>query len=222
MTKKFEGFSREAVQFLVDLKANNNREWFAEHKQVYETEIKKPAGVFCAEMRDELQRMSGMEHSSKIFRIHRDVRFSKDKTPYKAHLHILFAPLEDSAGLPVSPPRWFFGLMPDHVTFGAGVFSFEKSALETYRARIAGADGEALAKLLAGLKKSGMRLPEAQLKRVPAGFDKDHPRGALLRRKGLAVWKDLDGVDAVSGPGTTSTCVGELKRLKPVFDWLMG
>ena len=76
MSAQFSGFSHEAVQFLRDLKANNNREWFAEHKQVYETEIKKPAGAFCAEMRDELERMSGMEHSSKIFRIHRDVRFS--------------------------------------------------------------------------------------------------------------------------------------------------
>jgi uncharacterized protein (TIGR02453 family) len=215
---EFPGFSKQAIQFLSDLKANNNREWFAENKTVYEQEIKRPARFFCDFMCDQLQGLTGTPHSSKIFRIHRDVRFSKDKTPYKAHLHILFAPQTDMP----SPPRWFFGLMPDSATLGVGVFSFEKPQLDEYRRRVAGENGAKLAKLLGSLLSDGAHMYDPALKRVPTGFPKDHPRADLLRRKGLAVWHDFESVDAVTGPQTLKNCRAGFKRLKPVYDWMLG
>jgi len=218
MNSEFPGFSKNAVQFLADLKANNTREWFAENKTIYEQEIKQPASFFCEFMCDQLRDLTGTQHSSKVFRIHRDVRFSKDKTPYKPHLHILFAPQTDMS----APPRWFFGLMPENATLGVGVFSFEKDQLDAYRKRVAGEDGAKLAELLDGLLAGGARMYEPALKRVPSGFPKDHPRAELLRRKGVAVWSDFDTTDPITGPRAIETCHAGYERLKPVYDWMMG
>ena len=85
-------FPGEAVQFLQDLKNNNTRDWFTQNKSTYEQVIKQPAQAYCELMCAELTSLTSMPHQSKIFRVHRDVRFSKDKTPYNAHLHISFFP----------------------------------------------------------------------------------------------------------------------------------
>ncbi|MGI9491073.1 MAG: DUF2461 domain-containing protein [Geminicoccaceae bacterium] len=215
--KKFSGFSKDAVRFLKDLKANNNREWFNANKKIYETEIKKPAKAFCEAMTEDLSKLTGRDHSSKIFRIHRDVRFSKDKTPYNTHLHIGFMPTSEMN----SPPCWFFGLDTEKLTLGTGIFAFDKPALETFRERVAGSEGPKLAKLLGKLEANGMRVSGAELKRVPPGYPKDHPQAELLCRKGLAVWVDSGGADQATNADLVKSCRSSFKQLKPVFDWLM-
>ncbi len=212
----FEGFSKEAIKFLKDLKANNNREWFTEHKKVYETEVKGPAQHFCDEMSTALQKLTGAPHGSKVFRIHRDVRFSKDKTPYNAHLHISFFPVEGAD----HPPHWFFGLDPTSLTVGVGNFMFEKGRLESFRRRVDGKEGATLAKTLAKLEKGGVRLGRIDLKRVPAPYDKDHPQGDLLRRKGLSAWVDFKDTKPATSKDVIKTCAASFKKIKPVYDWL--
>ena len=213
----FEGFSKEAIGFLADLKANNNREWFTEHKKIYEKEIKSPTRHFCDDMAASLRKLTGTPHESKVFRIHRDVRFSKDKTPYNAHLHISFIPQTDAA----SPPHWFFGLDPASLTVGVGNFIFEKGQLEVYRKRVDGKDGAALSKTLTKLEKNGVRLGKTDLKRVPPPFDKDHPQGDLLKRKGLSAWIDFEDASAALDKSVIKTCTANFKKIKPVYDWLM-
>jgi len=210
------GFPDETVDFLRDLKANNDREWFARNKSAYEQAIKGPAKDFCARMVDELQALTGMAHGAKIFRIHRDLRFSKDKRPYNTHLHITFSPLQ-SRGL---APAWFFGLDPDELTLGTGAFGFEKPGLETYRNCVLGPEGEKLDALLDGLLRDGMRQGEPELKRVPAGFPPDHARGRLLRRKGLTIWRHFGGTEVATGAGALAECVAAYRAMKPVYDWL--
>jgi len=216
-TKTFAGFSGDAVQFLKDLKANNKREWFNANKKVYETEIKKPAETFCEAMIKDLDGLTGRTHSSKIFRIHRDVRFSKDKTPYNTHLHIGFMPTSDMA----APPSWFFGLDTEKLTLGTGIFGFDKPELETFRERVAGSDGVELTKLLKKLEKQGMRISGAELKRVPAGYPKDHPQAELLCRKGLSAWVDIGDPSQATKADLVKSCHASFKELKPVFDWLI-
>ncbi|HUS53187.1 MAG TPA: DUF2461 domain-containing protein, partial [Thermohalobaculum sp.] len=152
------GFPVETVAFLRDLKANNDREWFARHKSVHESAVQGPAKAFCAQVTDALHGLTGMAHGWKIFRIHRDVRFSKDKTPYNAHLHVSFIPAQ-SRGL---APVWHFGLDPDEMALGVGAFGFDKPGLERYRARVVGSDGDDLRALLGGLVRGGMRLSEPE------------------------------------------------------------
>lgn len=212
----FDGFSTDAVRFLRELKANNSRDWFAENKPIYEQEIKAPAKIFCDDMATALQKLTGIVHGSKVFRINRDIRFSKDKTPYNAHLHISFVPQGDSA----HPPHWFFGLDPTSLTLGVGNFMFEKSQLDGFRKRVAEKDGAVLAKTLTKLEKAGVRLGTIDLKRVPAPYEKDHPHGDLLRRKGLSAWVDFKDTKPATDKAVIKNCLDGFKKVKPVFDWL--
>ena len=210
---EFDHFSDAALTFLSDLAAHNRRDWFTAHKQIYETEIKEPAKRFGAAMTDALHDLTGQIHSAKIYRINRDVRFSKDKTPYNAHLHLSFAPEADCAG----PPMWFFGLSPDKLTVGCGVFQYAKDDLATFRAKMDGPAGRALIRLTAELRARGLRVGEPDLKRVPPGFDARHPNAEALRRKGFSSWKDLEGSSFATAPRLVPRTVEELQALLPVF-----
>lgn len=212
----FNGFSAQALAFLEDLEAHNDRVWFAEHKDIHEAEVKQPASVFAELIATHLETRTGIPHNAKVFRIHRDVRFSKDKRPYNAHLHIAFkphSPLE-------MPPMWFFGLDPRKVSLGCGVFAFGKQELVDFRDRVAGAEGADLVRSLDRLRAQGARLGEPALKRVPPGYDKQHARADLLRHKGLAVWFDFEDRAWVTATDVVPRTLAEFDRLRPVFDWL--
>ena len=214
----FPGFPKEAVKFLSDLNANNTRDWFTANKVTYEAAIKQPAAGFCEAMSARLEKMTGTPCKSKIFRIHRDLRFSKDKTPYNAHLHISFTPETGQT----SPPCWFFGLEPNRIVLGGGTFGFDKQALDAFRERVDGPDGKKLTKLLEKLETKGARTGEPDLKRVPSGYAQDHPHADLLRRKGISAWLDIKDTKSASSPEFVASCHQNFKMLKPVHQWLVG
>lgn len=172
-----------ARAFLKELKANNNRDWFQEHKKDYEAAIKNPGTALGQEMAARLLKLTGKEATPKQFRINRDIRFSKDKTPYNTHLHLLWT---DGSG-----PGFFFGVSPEYVTAGCGVMGLQKDRLDAYRKAV-DRHGSKLATDIESLTNIGYRLDEPELKRVPAPFDKDHAHGELLKRKSLALWSDLN------------------------------
>lgn len=178
-TKNTAIFPRDTVDFLQALKANNNRDWFKANKERYEAAIKWPAEAFSDEMVRRLEKLTKIAHTGKVFRIHRDVRFSKDKTPYNAHLRVSFTPRHGTA----DPPAWFFGVDPQGCAMGAGYLAFDKQRLDSFRSRIDKLAGKSLIKLLDRLRKDGFRISEPELKRVPSPFAGDHPRADLLRRK---------------------------------------
>lgn len=210
---KFESFSPEALGFLRDLRANNTKEWFAANKAIYETHLKEASRQFADDMATALRVLTGQTHSSKIFRIHRDVRFSKDKTPYNAHLHIAFSP----DGKADQPPMWFFGLSPDDLALGCGVFQYEKEALAAFRTEMAGPKGAELTKLTAEMRKRGFRVGDPELKRVPSGYNKDHPNEEALRRKGFTVWTDLGNSAFAIEPNLIERTIELFEDLLPVF-----
>lgn len=212
----FNSFSPEALSFLGDLKANNTKEWFTANKSIYEAHLKEPGKRFADAMTLSLRDLTGQDHVSKIFRIHRDVRFSKDKTPYNAHLHMAFTP-DGTAG---QPPMWFFGLSPDRLSLGCGVFQYEKEALTDFRSAMAGSKGADLIRLTAELRAAGTRIPDPDLKRVPAGFDKHHPNGEALRRKGFAAWIDMGDPTFAVGPHLVERTTEQFFKLMPVFQLL--
>lgn len=209
-------FPDETVRFLADLKANNNRDWFTGNKALYEQAVKRPAEAYCEQICEQLRGLTGKPHKAKVFRIYRDVRFSKDKTPYNTHLHISFQP-PDGTG---AEPAWFFALEPGKLIFGAGTFAFDKPVLERFRRAVGDGRGGELAALLQALGKEGHRLSEPELKRVPRGFDPDMAHADLLRRKGLTAWLDTGDTQIASRPGLISHSAGAYQKLKPFFDWL--
>src|SRR5689334_11681880 len=167
---KFTGFPPEAVEFLEKLEANNNRDWFKANKKTYDEAIVEPMELLLVELDDRFG--SG---SSKVFRIYRDVRFSKDKTPYKTWQAAHFA-----AG--------YLSLNADGLYMGTGAYMMDSPMVARYRNAIADdKTGTEFVKLTAAIRKKGYTVEGHgdALKRVPPGFDKDHPRGELLKEKSV-------------------------------------
>ncbi|HEY3950058.1 DUF2461 domain-containing protein [Phenylobacterium sp.] len=220
-TARFAGFPPEAMRFLGELKANNDRDWFTAHRGVYDTAIRAPAEAFVAVALPEIEALAQGPVSAKIFRIHRDVRFSKDKSPYNAHLHIGFA-LEPRPGEGRAPRcGFYFGLEPERLHLGAGMFEFDGEALDRYRAAVADeAEGGALGKLIEGLARDGCRLNDPQLKRTPAPYAPDHPRGDLLRRKGLAAWREITDRSLIESHALFDETLAAFRRLASLNAWI--
>ena len=167
-------FLPQALAFLTDLAAHNDRDWFKAQQTRYETELKRPAEAFLDQLSAPLSRFAGAPVTAKLFRLHRDLRFSRDKTPYHSHLHLSWRAEDGSA--------WMFGLSRAYCCAGVGVMQFTKPQLGAWRNAVA-AEGF--------VDLSAWRLDPPELKRIPAPHPQDHPQGDLLRRKGLVIWHDL-------------------------------
>ncbi len=208
MSDPFSQLIPEARTFLAELSHNNTRDWFTENKPRYEAQLKTPA----LHLLDLISAHVGNGVTTKLFRPQRDVRFSKDKTPYNTHLHMLWM-------LPGSGtrPALFFGIGLDYVSVGGGIMGFDKAALTDWRATVDGPFGPELADAINTLIAKGFRLSEPELKRVPAPYDKEHPHGDLLRRKSLTLWNDLPDI-RFDAP--TDAITETLNNLRPLFDAL--
>jgi len=216
MDAPFLGFP-ETQGFLRELRANNERAWFNAHKADYERVFKAPAEAFVAELRPRLEALAGVPLGGKLFRIHRDVRFSKDKSPYNTHLHLGFQH-QRAGGEPRRRGGFYFGLDPEILTLGVGAFDFGPADLERYRKAVADdAWGGDLAELVTGL---GARQHDADLKRVPAPYPADHPRAEFLKRKGLNIWRDIDDPALVASPELVDAVLAHFTALDAVNVWL--
>lgn len=198
------GFPPETFRFLSDLAANNTRDWFEAHKADYQRFVKKPADLFRPALQEALEDLTGRPLASKQFRINRDLRFSKDKTPYNTHVRMAFWPTGSAfEGKDAQPPSFFLSVEADHVRFGTGCMAFAKPVLGAYLNALETDGGDAIADLLARLRQQGFDTSEPDLAKVPRGFPKDHAHAGLARHKGLAVWKSLSGTEAATVSGLT-------------------
>jgi len=166
--------------FLTALAAQNTKTWWDAHKAAYASGLKAPAEALLARLTPPIEAMTGHKASAKLFRAHRDVRFSRDKTPYNTHLHLAW----HLAAGGRQDPALFFGIGLEEVTVGVGVMEFTPDVLADWR-RLLDLDGPRLAGLLQGAEAAGLRLWEPALKRVPSPWPQDHPQGRFLRMKGL-------------------------------------
>lgn len=222
---EFAGFGSGARRFLRELAAHNDREWFRANQERYEREVLEPAAAFVEELGPRLARIypalnydTRRNGSGSIMRIHRDVRFSPDKRPYKENLGIV---LWIGDGKKVELPCFYLHLAVDSAFFYGGQHMMPKPVLERYRA--AAADertGAALAKTLDRLGRAGYRiLEEPAYKKVPRGFPADHPRAALLKYAGLGVGMDLDAA-ALASPELPEVCAGFASKASALMAWL--
>ena len=211
MTAAFHGFPEAGIRYLVDLAANNNREWFAANKATHDSQLMAPAGLLCQELEGFLEQLTGAAYTTKLYRMHRDLRFSADKTPYNTHLHISF----------LGPPgacAFHLGIDTSSVSAGAGTFEFTAEQLQAFRTQIASGSGPAISKSLEHLVSSGARLAEPELKRVPAGYPADQAFSELFRRKSLSAWIDLGAPVAATRPDFARRCEDAFRTLQPVAD----
>src|SRR5262245_22889658 len=182
--RAFSPFPKEGVQFLRTLTRNNKREWFQEHKTIYEEFVKKPMTELIEAMAVAFQKFAPEMIASpkaSAYRIHRDTRFSKDKSPYKTHVAAVFPRAglgkHEGAGL-------YLHISPTEVLVGGGLYMPLPEDLNVVRQRIS----EEAGALLKIVKAGGFRglfgsLSGEQLSRVPRGFPPDHPAADYLRMK---------------------------------------
>lgn len=130
MADGFEQMADEALAFFAKLQKNNSKDWFEPYKAHYKDTIAGPAGFFADLMAEDIARITGKPHIPKVFRIYRDVRFSKDKTPFNTHLHIMWSPADKNP----AGPAWFWGLAQDYFVLGMGLMSLQGQNLTRYRA----------------------------------------------------------------------------------------
>jgi len=177
----------DARSFLAELGENNTRDWWQENRATYDAKLKAPAQALLETLSPELGQIADAPVKSKLFRPHRDVRFSKDKTPYNTHLHMMW---QVDAGAPQNPV-FFFGIGLDYITAGAGIMGFDKPVLINWR-QMVDLDTDRIQGIIKGLTDKGYALREPDLKRVPPPYDKEHPAADLLRMKSVTGSRELD------------------------------
>lgn len=182
MADDFAQMIPDARDFYTRLAANNTKAWWEDNKHDYEARLKRPALLFLDIIADHLRAQTGGTIKTKLFRPHRDVRFSKDKTPYQTHLHMLWT-MGDGA------PGFFLGLSPHYLRIGAGRMGFEKEEILRYREDID--NGGPILDAITAVAALGYDPHEPALKRVPSPYAKDHPNADLLRQKSCSYWADL-------------------------------
>lgn len=217
------GFPAETWTFLRELAANNNRSWFNDHKPSYKQFVEAPAQRFLGDLKERLEILMGYPVKGKVYRFYRDVRFSKDKTPYNTHVRMSLS--RDMSGTKecCDLPAFHFSLEVDRVIMGVGSFLFSKPVLEAYReAVVAEQQGEKLQRLLIKYQQErGFRLDPPELKRVPNGYDKEHKRADLLRRKGLVVWYESPVAGTWETADAVADTIARYKAMVPIHDWLV-
>jgi uncharacterized protein (TIGR02453 family) len=184
MPRGFPGFPPDTLKFLRALKRNNNREWFQARKSVYENQVKAPMYELVEAINGELASFAPehvTEPKAAVYRIYRDTRFSKDKTPYKTHVAANFARRGHQKH---AAATYYFHIALDEIIVAAGVYMPGPEQLLAIRKHIA-AHHEELARILGGKKLRSIagELHGEQLTRTPKGFPKDHPADELLRHK---------------------------------------
>ena len=222
-TTTFQGFPRECVAFLEGLTANNSKEWFDDHREDYDTHVLAPARAFIAAMGERLREIApdvvadGRVNQS-LFRINRDVRFSKDKSPYKTHLGVW---LWEGSRPRMECSGFYFHLEASSLMLGSGVYELSKPMLGTFReAVLDDRRGPALAAAIDAVKANGLEVGGQTYKRVPQGYDKDHERADLLRFGGLHVGKTEPIPEALFGPELIEHCFAAYRQMAPLHEWL--
>ena len=220
--EKFEGFPLGMLHFLGELSKHNNRTWFNANKQRYESDVREPALAFIEAMAPRLAKLSphfraeAKKVGGSLMRIHRDVRFSKDKRPYKTNVGIQF---RHAAGSDVHAPGFYFHVEPDEVFLGVGIWHPDSESLGKIR--------KAIDKDPAGWKKAKggksfrdrYELAGDSLKRPPRGYDAEHPLIEDLKRKDFIAVQQIDH-DDLFGAGVVAETMANYRAAKTFMAFL--
>ncbi len=224
MRSDFTGFSLETIRFYYELKLNNDRPWFEENKSRFQSAAIEPAQRFVEAIGERLASLApgvvaDPRINKSIFRIYRDIRYSKDKRPYKTHLSMIFweGPLKK-----MENPGFYLQINPESLFIGAGLHIFSKTVLETFRESVADdKTGPELETILADLhSNSTYRIGGEQYKRIPRGFPADHPRADLLRYKGIYAYVETPHPREMFTAEFPDYCFRHYAELAPLHQWM--
>ncbi len=204
----FAGFPPDALTFYAGLEADNAKPYWEAHRHTYERSVREPMEQLLDQVRDEFG-------DAKVFRPYRDVRFAKDKRPYKEVCAALLRP--DEASL-----RGFYvELSSRGLTVGGGVWHLETDQLARIRRAIDDdARGAALQEIASRLEEEGMPLHPPELKTAPRGYAKDHPRIGLLRHRRFAALTHLGTGPWLHTAEARERVADRWRLTHPLQDWL--
>ncbi len=228
MTDQFGGFAPKAMTFLRGLAKNNRKEWFEERRGDYELWLKKPLSQLIEEvdvrLADIAPEIVGSPKKS-AFRIHRDVRFSKDKSPYKTHVACWFFHRDAGHGVGGEAAHggagFYFHMAPEGTFCGGGIWMPPRPALNKIRQCIADdyKGFEDIVKSAAFKRRFGALDAEAKLTRVPRGFDPAHPAGDWLRYQSFTAGCELTNAQVQSAK-LPETLGKHFVAMTPYVRWL--
>lgn len=216
----FLGFPKETFSFLSNLSSNNRKAWFDANKDRFRRVVEQPVQEFvsalCACLIHTFKDIKHLE--GKVFRIHRDIRFSKDKRPYKTHIGIRFS---NNASKNCMAPFFYVQLEAEKLLFAIGQKEFEGTTLDRYRAAVMDIEtGRVLDAVVKKMRRDGASFQGEPLQKVPRGYPTDHVRADLLQLKGLYVENCLPVTTQVYGPEFMGMCLDQFAKGKPLYDWL--
>lgn len=199
----FRGWPAEAIEFFEGLEADNSKAYWQAHKHVYERSVKEPMAQLLAELAPAFG-------EGKLFRPYRDMRFSRDNTPYKTNI----AARVGGFG--------YVSLSSEGLAAGGGSVHMAPDQLQRYRAAVDDqATGPALAAAVAAIEGQGHACgPHESLKTAPRGYPRDHPRIELLRAKGLIVWHHWPPEDWLGTPEARDRVAEVIRAAGPLKTWL--
>jgi uncharacterized protein (TIGR02453 family) len=198
----FKGWPVEAIEFYDELEADNTKAFWQEHKSVYDGCVKAPMEELLAELAEEYG-------AGRVFRPYRDVRFSKDKTPYK---------LNCAAHL----PGGYISLSADGLFVGSGLYMPAPDQLKRFRAAVdEEKSGAELTSIVQALRKDGFEVGAHEaLKTAPKGYAKDHPRIELLQQKGIVMSRSWAVGAWLGTRKAKDRVVAGLQAARPLNAWL--
>lgn len=219
----FTGFPPATLTFLRGLSQNNDRPWFEAHRPEYERDYLAPALAFVVAMEAPLRRLHPEIHAEprvngSLFRINRDIRFSRDKTPYKDHIDVFFWAGE---GRSRERPAFFFRLRAETLILGAGMHAFDQRMLDRFReAVIDEGRGPELDRVVTTATAAGARLEGVGYKKVPPAFDPGHPRARYLLHNGLHAAFEEPHPASLGTPAFVDHCIERFTPLAPLLAWV--
>ena len=210
MPDRFEGFGPQVFAWFAGLEEDNTKAYFSATRELYEAEVRGGLEALLDELGAEL------EGTPRVFRQHRDLRFTPDKTPYKTRTYGVVQ------GVPWASAGLYAELSARGLYAGSGYHALAADQLERYRAAVADdARGDALAAAVAGARDAGLDVEGQSLRTAPRGYPRDHPRIELLRRRALIAGLRLAPGDAGIGRAAALAHVRDTWRAaRPLTAWL--
>lgn len=222
-TACFTGFSKKSLDFLKELSKNNTKEWFEDRKDIYEEYILEPNRAFVIEMGEHIQALVPTINAipkinGSLYRIYRDTRFAKDKTPLKTHTGVIF--WQGNAKRTQSS-NFYTRATPTEYVIGAGIRSFDTALLKTYRDYILDLDNaDELYEILQKCRKNGFNVIEPSYKRLPREFPKSYPYPELAMLDGMVVNKKFTPDEIYFSDKIIHRCFKIYEELFPLQQWL--
>lgn len=223
-TDAFGGFSKDTFKFLKDLERNNRKEWFEENREIFEDKVFQPSLSFISGMGERLRSIApGIvaipKTDKSIFRIYKDVRFSKDKTPYKTHIGIFFW---EGKRKKLENPGFYLQLNKSSIYVAGGLYIFPKDLLKPYRdAVVDPKKGKELRNIIKKITKNGLyKVGDTHYKRVPRGYDPEHPNAELLLYNGIHALCEIQLPKEIYSADFLDYCYKIFKDYAPLHYWL--